>query len=275
MSKVKNENHTTIMGWMINELNLKGNDLIVYAIIYGFSQTKGQKFTGSLQYLADWCCCTKQGIQKNLKNLLEKGYITKQEIEKNGVKFCEYAAVERSCIVCNSVVYPMQLSCYNNIEDNIEDNIDNTNVLSAAEPRDVKTDDSFLQYPVKDVSTEKKKEKKPNLYSSCINAINEFTDDEEVRECLKDFLNMRLANKDKPFGLASFKGMLKKLRTLTTSKKEVVKIITQAVDRCYLTFYPISTPKKEYKCPEIISPGEKYDVSDEEYEEAMLYGKKF
>ena len=35
---VKNENFYTVFGWMLNELNLRGSDLVVYAIIYSFSQ---------------------------------------------------------------------------------------------------------------------------------------------------------------------------------------------------------------------------------------------
>ena len=35
---VKNENYLVIQGWMITELKLKGNELLIYAIIYGFSQ---------------------------------------------------------------------------------------------------------------------------------------------------------------------------------------------------------------------------------------------
>ena len=68
-NKVINENYIVIQGWMINELKLKGNELMVYAIIYGFSQLESQKFTGSLQYLADWTNSTKQGVQKSLKKL--------------------------------------------------------------------------------------------------------------------------------------------------------------------------------------------------------------
>ena len=57
--------YINIQAWMRTELDLKGNDLLVYAIIYGFSQDGDSKFSGSLQYLADWCGCTKQGILKN------------------------------------------------------------------------------------------------------------------------------------------------------------------------------------------------------------------
>ena len=52
-SKVQKDNYIVIQGWMIEDLKLKGNELIIYAIIYGFSQTEGQLFNGSLQYLAD------------------------------------------------------------------------------------------------------------------------------------------------------------------------------------------------------------------------------
>ena len=36
MNSVRDENHIVIQGFMINELNLKGTELLVYAIIYGF-----------------------------------------------------------------------------------------------------------------------------------------------------------------------------------------------------------------------------------------------
>lgn len=87
---IKSENYITIQGWMVTDLELKGNELLVYAIIYGFSQNEGQRFTGSLQYLADWTNSTKQGVLKNLKALVEKGLIARQEKEINNVKFVEY-----------------------------------------------------------------------------------------------------------------------------------------------------------------------------------------
>ena len=59
---IKNENFIVIQGFMINELDLKGNELIIYAIIYGFSQDGENKYTGSLNYLANWTNSTKQGV---------------------------------------------------------------------------------------------------------------------------------------------------------------------------------------------------------------------
>ena len=87
---IKNENYIAIQGWMVNELKLKGTALMIYAIIYGFSQAEGQVFNGSLQYLADWTNSTKQSVLNNLKLLLEKDLIGKNEKIINGVKFVEY-----------------------------------------------------------------------------------------------------------------------------------------------------------------------------------------
>lgn len=128
---MKSENYISVQGWMRTELGLKGNDLLVYAVIYGFSQTENQCFTGTLSYLADWCGSTKQGVMKNLKSLQEKGLIVKEEKRVNGVKFVSYYATQFNGAV-NTVYGGMKQSLTgggkhsltnDNIEDkNIEDN---------------------------------------------------------------------------------------------------------------------------------------------------------
>lgn len=130
-NNIKNENYITISGFMINELNLKGNELLIYAIIYGFSQTDDNYFTGSLQYLSDWTNSSKQGVQKCLKLLLDKNYIIKKDVIVNNIKYCHYKVtrgMQQSCIPCNSVVQGMQQSCTYNIY-NIKE-IDNNKLLS-------------------------------------------------------------------------------------------------------------------------------------------------
>ena len=125
MSKLRDNNYVSIPAFMVKDLKLKGNELIIYAIIYGFSQTENQAFTGSLQYLADWTNSTKQGVINSLKSLISKGYIGKNEKYLNGVKFCEYYStifttplnkVEQG--VLNKVEQGMQQSLPNNISDN-------------------------------------------------------------------------------------------------------------------------------------------------------------
>lgn len=75
----KNVNFVGLQGWMVNELNLKNNNLIVYAIIYGFSKNQDGEgfFSGSREYLASWTSSSVRGIQKNLNQLVEDGLIIK------------------------------------------------------------------------------------------------------------------------------------------------------------------------------------------------------
>ncbi len=91
--KIKDGTYITIQSFMIKDLKLKGNELLVYAIVYGFSQDGEQSYTGSLQYIADWLNGTRQGALKALKSLVDKGLLIKSENVINGVKFCEYKAL--------------------------------------------------------------------------------------------------------------------------------------------------------------------------------------
>ena len=125
---MEDTNFITIQGFMRTKLGLNGNDLLVYAIIYGFSQNGQGKFTGSAQYLADWCGSTKRGVYKNLNNLVEKGFIVKEEHEQNGIKYCDYSVSEFTGDELSSVG-GSELSSPHNIYNNIKENNNNTNVL--------------------------------------------------------------------------------------------------------------------------------------------------
>ena len=91
MPKIKDENYYVIHGWMLNQLNLKGVQLQVYAIVYGFSQCEDVEFTGSLSYLCDFTGVSKPTIIKALNDLQEKGLIFKREEKINGVQFNRYS----------------------------------------------------------------------------------------------------------------------------------------------------------------------------------------
>ena len=92
MAKILDDNYYQVSGWMLNRLHLKGTELQIYAIIYGFSQDGESKFTGSLQYLCDFTLSSKPTVIKALKGLADKGYIIKAEKVVNGIKFNEYSA---------------------------------------------------------------------------------------------------------------------------------------------------------------------------------------
>jgi DNA-binding MarR family transcriptional regulator len=77
---------------MITKLKLKGNELLVFALIHGFSQDGESRFKGSLRYLIEWTGLDKSTVIKLLKQLVDKQYINKFEYEKNKVRYCEYTS---------------------------------------------------------------------------------------------------------------------------------------------------------------------------------------
>ena len=242
---MNDENFITIQGWMRTKLKLKGNDLLVYAIIYSFSQTDNQKFTGSLQYLADWCGASKQGIQKNLKNLIDLGYVEKDESTIQPSYRALYNSVVQpyNSVVrpYNSVVHPIQLSCTNNIDntkDNIKDNIKNNNTNV------VPTESDF--------SFGKPKKKKKSLYEKCNDSIYEFvytnddlSPDEKVRlvSILKIYLDFILEydkSVSKTLYFNVWRSMLNKLKQVKNDTEDsYYDIVNYALSKSWKNFYPI------------------------------------
>ena len=160
-SRVNPQNFYVVQGWMVSDLGLKGNELAVYAIIYGFSQADGEWFSGSLNYLTDWTNLSKQSIINVLKSLVKNDLIEKREQIIHGVKFCSYRSKKLTggspktlppvvkkvdhgshktlTGVVKKVDWGSQKTLPNNITDKIEDNIADTDreteqspVLSAA-----------------------------------------------------------------------------------------------------------------------------------------------
>lgn len=92
MSNVKNEHYITIMEFMVRDLELSGNELIAYALIYGFSQDGESYFKGSLSYVAKWLNCSKATACTILNKLSDDGFLKKKEKNVNGVRLCDYTA---------------------------------------------------------------------------------------------------------------------------------------------------------------------------------------
>lgn len=139
---VRSDNHVTIDGWMINELELSGSELIVYGLIWGFSQAENQWCTASQAYIARWANISTRGLRKILDKLEEKGLLIKETTTcKKGLE-SKYRAIrpsaedqesdrnkvpirpeQSSYLDGNKVPIRWEQSSYNNIEDNIDNNI--------------------------------------------------------------------------------------------------------------------------------------------------------
>ena len=168
MSKITDKNYIVIQSFMVSDLGLKGNELLIYAIIFGFSQTTGQAFHGSLTYLESWTNSTRPTVVACLKSLVKKGLLEKEEQTINGVKRCSYYVVDNSTdgketpqgVVKNfnggskktlqGVVKNFnggsKKTLHNNIIYNIVDNIVDNNIVENAEKHDMKVITEIVDY---------------------------------------------------------------------------------------------------------------------------------
>lgn len=92
-----NRGYIHIDKWMITELGLRGNEVMCFAIIYGFSQDGSSRFNGSQTYLAEMLGVSRRQAINILTSLLDKDLIFKEEIVRSGVKYCEYAVNFTGC----------------------------------------------------------------------------------------------------------------------------------------------------------------------------------
>ena len=136
----------TVQAWMVNDLGLKGNELALYAIIYGFSQDGRSEFVGSISYIQEWLGCTRPTAMKTIAGLIEKGLV-KKKLASNGIDCNAYKALpnlpdvgndgrQNSCLeVGKKFDEGRQIFCpNNNIYNNTDIYTDKENIGGAAAP---------------------------------------------------------------------------------------------------------------------------------------------
>lgn len=81
MGKLKDDSNIQIYGWMATKLKLKGNELLIYAVIYSFSRNDNGNgvFNASTAYLCEWTGATKKTVVEAIASLITKNLIIKLE----------------------------------------------------------------------------------------------------------------------------------------------------------------------------------------------------
>ena len=97
-------NYLNIQGWMVTKLHLKGSQLLIYAVIYGFSQDGEGWFHGSRAYLAEWCSSDLGTVTRNLSKMVEDGLLLRDDRnESSGL--CNRYRVNPACL---EFLYPQE-----------------------------------------------------------------------------------------------------------------------------------------------------------------------
>jgi DNA-binding MarR family transcriptional regulator len=117
---MKNENYINIQGWMINELNLKGNELILFAIIYGFSQDNESEYFGSQRYISKALKISLPTVNELINKLLDKKFIIKTSESHYKVN------VKESLTVLKKV----KQGCLRKFNDSVKESLTNNNTIN-------------------------------------------------------------------------------------------------------------------------------------------------
>lgn len=141
----------TIHDFMTERLQLKGTELLLYALVYNFSQDGNGCFYGTAEYAAKKVNCTRRSIVSTFASLVEAGLLSKSSGHHNGRQTIDYVAiVPEACAISSQCENFSQQVCENITEgvkkshtDNISDNLnDNQNTVTTSRAKKVE----LIQY---------------------------------------------------------------------------------------------------------------------------------
>ena len=156
---IKQKSHIVIDAYML-QLGLKGNELLIYALIAGFCQDGVSECWTSQETMAEWCGgISTRAVRDILQNLITKKLITKKECLNKNVKYSykvveivpELSSNEQEVFSTKQEVFSgsdrnffpvvQELSSGNNKIDNIYDSkIDNITIKEKKEIKEKKKD---------------------------------------------------------------------------------------------------------------------------------------
>lgn len=211
-----NKNYITVQGWMANDLNLSGNDLLIYALIYGFSQNGStSKFTGSLSYIEDLLNIARTSVSRSLNKLVDRGLIIKKVDGKTGTNNTSYVINDKilvqnetsSILHTSSETLPVTSSETLPVYTNINNNINNT---------------------------KKNKKKSKSKIDMVLAKMSEYDFSEKVQDLIVDFYEDKLEQNQK-LATKQIEFTLDELATATT--EEQIVALTKAIKGNWKTVY--------------------------------------
>lgn len=90
---MRKDGYVVVQPWMIQDYGLKGNKLLIYALIYGFSQDEQSCFYGSTRYIMDYFTLSERAVVKLLDELVDEGLLYKWSEPVNGRATNRYSAL--------------------------------------------------------------------------------------------------------------------------------------------------------------------------------------
>ena len=90
---MRKDGYVVVQPWMISDYGLSGNKLLIYALIWGFSQDEQSCFYGSTSYIMEYFKLSKNTVLNLLETLEKEGLLHKWQERVNGVVTNRYSAL--------------------------------------------------------------------------------------------------------------------------------------------------------------------------------------
>lgn len=255
MSTVKDNNFIAIQGWMRTKLNLKGNELLIYALIYGFSQDGESRFKGSRKYIADWCGCSLNTVDRTLNSLVDKGLLAKYpHIDDNGIRLVDYAAI-LTAIPSTPVQAPVQAPTPTQASTTAQDPWAAATGATTEQPQSPITNPEPKPQP-----------KKTRNSKSFDDIIDAYTNDPTTKDLLGAWLQNRKAKRSVMTDRA-IQGNIDKLdRRAQESHMSVNEYLDEIICRGWSSFFPIENYRNNgyQQKPRQQSQQPHWDLTEEE-----------
>ena len=285
---MEKEYYIHIQWWMAQRLKLSGNELLTYAIVYGFSQDGESAFLGSSKYVSYALMVSRPTAIKALDSLTSKGLIIKTQEKINDVVFNRYKA---NLQVIKDFDRPYKESLQGGYKESLHSNkykeLNNKELNKESkkeESNNTKNQQVEISEELKQMQKEieqlkaeneklkAKKEKQKKQTKSYDEQIAGYTQNEELQNALKAFVQMRTFIK-KPLTEYGLKLSLGNLSKLGRTDEEKIAIVNRSVEHNWQGFFGI---KEETSYQKPAQPEKKYDQNGYESEEEfmkMFYGK--
>lgn len=286
---------------------LRANEKLLYGEITALCNKTGECWASN-KYFADLYGVTTQAVSKWVTNLRKCGYISvsihykdgTKEIDKRTIKLsgacgnvvtndCEAVTNDLGVLTndCEGIVQKIKenntrlnnTNEYINIKESKKEESNNTqneqveNCTSGIEETNaLKEKIKCLKKEIKMLKDNKKERKPKKQTKSYDEQIAEYTQNEELQNALKAFVQMRAFIK-KPLTEYGLKLLLNKLSKIGRTDAEKIAIVNRSVEHNWHGFFEI---KEETSYQKSAQPEKKYDQNGYESEEEfmkMFYGE--
>lgn len=199
--------------YLANDLNWTEKILLVE--IDSLDNEKG--CFASNEHFADFLGISKGRASKNISSLINKGYVVSNTIYKKGSKEIEKR------ILHTTIGYSRKRQggiVENNHTPIVESDQDNNTIINNT------------------INNTKKKKEKGGINT----LIDSYTTNQELIECVKDFIKMRAAKK-KPMTDRALKMLFNELDKLESTDERKIKVLEQSILNCWQGVFPLKEDK--------------------------------